>query len=147
MRKYVKLENNIIVSNIVIESNLVAAFPKFDSNNPELIGFKEVLDIPPEVTNMQIFEQQGYSLKEDGTVSWDYAITDVTQEDLFENLIRRRRSFELTACDWTQTADAPLTAEKKAEWATYRQALRDLPSQYPELTFDTEIIWPTKPTK
>jgi hypothetical protein len=145
MRKYVKLENNIIVSNIVIESNLVAAFPEFNPDTPELVGFKEVLDIVPEVTNMQIFEQQGYSLKDDGTVSWDYVITDVTQEDLIENLIRRRRSFDLAASDWTQTADAPLTAEKKAEWANYRQALRDLPSQYLTLTFDTEIIWPTKP--
>jgi hypothetical protein len=30
--------------------------------------------------------------------------------------------------DWTQTLDAPLSDAKKVEWATYRQALRDLPS-------------------
>lgn len=30
--------------------------------------------------------------------------------------------------DWTQTVDAPLSDSKKAEWATYRQALRDLPA-------------------
>jgi len=28
--------------------------------------------------------------------------------------------------DWTQMPDSPLTTEKKAEWATYRQALRDI---------------------
>jgi len=41
--------------------------------------------------------------------------------------VRATRDALLTACDWTQLADSPLTAEKKAEWATYRQALRDLP--------------------
>ena len=41
------------------------------------------------------------------------------------------RSFRqgfLIESDWTQTVDAPLTASKKAEWATYRQALRDFPA-------------------
>jgi hypothetical protein len=47
----------------------------------------------------------------------------------------------LTESDWTQMADTALTTEKKAEWATYRQALRDLP---------TASGWPhthTMPTK
>lgn len=146
MRNYVKVEDNLIVTNIVIESNLQAAFSDFNPDYPEAHGFKEVLDILPEVTNMQTFEQNGYTLKSDGTVSWDYTIIDVTAEDLMDNLIRRRRAFELAASDWTQTQDSPLTAEKKAEWVIYRQAIRDLPAQYPNLTFDTEIIWPTKPT-
>ena len=33
----------------------------------------------------------------------------------------------LAESDWTQVADTALTTEKKAEWATYRQSLRDLP--------------------
>jgi hypothetical protein len=42
-------------------------------------------------------------------------------------LIRMRywRDGELTRTDWTQVADAP--TDKEA-WATYRQALRDLPA-------------------
>jgi hypothetical protein len=40
---------------------------------------------------------------------------------------RSRRDGRLTRCDWTQIADAPLTTEQKAVWATYRQQLRDLP--------------------
>lgn len=35
------------------------------------------------------------------------------------------RRFLLKDSDWTQLPDVPLSAEKKAEWATYRQALRD----------------------
>lgn len=40
--------------------------------------------------------------------------------------IRMWRDAQLSACDWTQLADAP--ADKTA-WAEYRQALRDLPAQ------------------
>lgn len=39
--------------------------------------------------------------------------------------VRLWRDSELAATDWTQVADAPVNA---AAWATYRQALRDLPA-------------------
>lgn len=39
---------------------------------------------------------------------------------------RTQRDRLLTACDWTQLGDAPLTADSKAAWVAYRQALRDL---------------------
>jgi hypothetical protein len=39
--------------------------------------------------------------------------------------LRYWRDGELTRTDWTQVADAPAD---KAAWATYRQALRDLPA-------------------
>ena len=45
----------------------------------------------------------------------------------FEGEIRRIRNDLLSESDWTQTVeDAPLTEEMKAEWATYRQELRDI---------------------
>ena len=40
---------------------------------------------------------------------------------------RGLRNKKLAKCDWTQAPDSPLSEEKKKEWATYRQALRDLP--------------------
>jgi hypothetical protein len=40
--------------------------------------------------------------------------------------IRATRNQLLKDCDWTQAVDC--TIAKKTEWATYRQALRDLPS-------------------
>lgn len=54
--------------------------------------------------------------------------------------VRATRGALLTACDWTQIADSPLTAEKKAEWATYRQALRDLPDAegWPDVDFPND---------
>ena len=38
---------------------------------------------------------------------------------------REKRDRKLAASDWTQMPDSPLSDSKKAEWATYRQALRD----------------------
>ena len=40
--------------------------------------------------------------------------------------IREKRNRYLLASDWTQMPDSPLSDEKKAEWRTYRQALRDM---------------------
>ena len=39
--------------------------------------------------------------------------------------VRNWRNAELIKSDWTQVEDSPVD---KAAWATYRQALRDLPA-------------------
>ena len=48
---------------------------------------------------------------------------------LWDELINKRNR-RLQDSDWTQMPDSPLTDTKKTEWATYRQALRDLPQQW-----------------
>ena len=53
--------------------------------------------------------------------------------------LRLKRDELLTASDWTQVSDAPVN---QAAWATYRQALRDIPQQQ---GFPCEIAWPAKP--
>jgi len=62
-----------------------------------------------------------------------------------KDLIRRERNYILLTTDWTQMPDAPLSDAKKAEWATYRQQLRDLPSSYTEDDDLNSIVFPTKP--
>jgi hypothetical protein len=62
-----------------------------------------------------------------------------------EAYIRELRSRYLTLSDWTQAADSPLTDTKKAEWATYRQQLRDLPADADNYSTIDDIVWPTKP--
>ena len=65
----------------------------------------------------------------------------------YTDWMRQKRRLELISCDWTQGADSPLTDSKKAEWRTYRQALRDLPSTLSSPITDRDSIsWPTKPT-
>jgi hypothetical protein len=48
--------------------------------------------------------------------------------DLDFTMVRAERNSKLSQSDWTQTSDSPLTDEKKAEWVTHRQALRDYPA-------------------
>ena len=50
---------------------------------------------------------------------------DANNEQKWEQ-IKLWRNAELNRTDWTQIADSPAD---KAAWATYRQALRDLPAQ------------------
>lgn len=59
-----------------------------------------------------------------------------------EQMVITKRNAMLIGSDWTQLADVALSQEKKQEWATYRQALRDITDQpnFPDVSF------PTKPT-
>lgn len=59
-----------------------------------------------------------------------------------EEEVRRQRDDLLNKYEWT-VASPDLTDDKKAEWKTYRQALRDLPAQS---GFPWDITWPTKPS-
>ena len=62
--------------------------------------------------------------------------------DLDMNDVRSQRDGMLSAADWTQIADAALGDHTAEEWATYRQALRDLPSVYSRVS---EVVWPEDP--
>jgi len=57
-------------------------------------------------------------------------------------VVRTDRDQSLYGCDWTQIAGAPLDASDVAAWATYRQALRDVPD---DQTDPYDISWPTPP--
>jgi|TARA_B110000483_G_scaffold223537_1_gene281484 hypothetical protein len=60
--------------------------------------------------------------------------------------VRALRNSFLSESDWTQNADSPLTDVKIAEWATYRQALRDkMASLSSELDDPEDVVWPTTP--
>ena len=71
---------------------------------------------------------------------------DVVNRPPTLDYIRSMRLSILEDCDWTQAADSPLTDSKKAEWATYRQALRNLPTSYTNDDAITDVIWPTAPS-
>jgi hypothetical protein len=63
-----------------------------------------------------------------------FTLPTPTMDDL-----RSKRDALLAQSDWTQVADAP---GNTAAWATYRQALRDLPANTSDLA---DITWPTPP--
>jgi len=60
--------------------------------------------------------------------------------------IRSQRTFLLAESDWTQVVDSPFSDSKKAEWATYRQALRDLPTTQASASTENDIVFPTVPS-
>ena len=82
-----------------------------------------------------------------GPVFTDGETTAVEQEAAYKaakdaeqaKSIRNSRTEKLKDSDWTQIADS--TADKTA-WATYRQALRDVPTQ---AGFPWDITWPDAP--
>jgi len=59
--------------------------------------------------------------------------------------MKAERRDRLYDSDWTQGEDSPLSTEKKAEWATYRQALRDLPDSHTNIINIDDVVWPEEP--
>ena len=56
--------------------------------------------------------------------------------------IRATRDQILRDTDWTMTTGASVD---QAQWAAYRQNLRDLPQTYKDKTPD-DVVWPTQPS-
>ena len=81
----------------------------------------------------------------DGQWFTKYSVADMDDEakaatDAAQTVsVRDQRNKKLADCDWTQLADAPVD---KAAWASYRQELRDIPSQ---AGFPWEVTWPSVP--
>lgn len=57
--------------------------------------------------------------------------------------LRTERDDLIAKTDWTQMPDVPLDEAKQAEFATYRQTLRDIPQTYDD---PDAVVWPDKPT-
>jgi len=84
--------------------------------------------------------------KWNGSSVVDYTQPYVNNENA--NAVRAERDRLLLVSDWTQGTDSPLSDSKKAEWVTYRQALRDMMASYTDNANNTvaETTFPTKPS-
>ena len=65
------------------------------------------------------------------------AVDGLTWDD-----IRATRDGILSSTDWTMTTGASVD---QAQWAAYRQSIRDIPQTYSGKTPD-EVVWPTQPS-
>ncbi|MFH4464979.1 tail fiber assembly protein [Vibrio diabolicus] len=76
-----------------------------------------------------------------------YGVSESEREDIIVAAkwfdVRALRDKLISDTDWTQIPDAPLSDEKKTEFATYRQSLRDIPQN---IGNPDDVIWPEKPT-
>lgn len=78
----------------------------------------------------------------DGDVATGTFVVDSDLDNPADEFERGERNRLLAASDWTQMPDSPLSDADKTAWATYRTALRDVPSQS---GFPGNIVWPTPP--
>lgn len=132
MTKYAIIENNKVINTIVWDGDITKWSPssgqttvKIGDNDVE-IGFNY---------NGSIFSG---SFKEP---DWKGEGPDDDTDLAKWSLLRTERSRRLQSTDWSQGADVPDVIKNK--WKTYRQALRDLPSN----TLDPlNPTWPEEPS-
>ena len=76
----------------------------------------------------------------------EWAKTNTTDPDdvnvVTWDSIRRERDQILRNTDWTMTTGATVD---QAQWAAYRQVIRDIPQTYKDKNPD-DVVWPTQPS-
>lgn len=125
----------VISSISTLEGTEEVTRPAFDNdNNPKTLAYAEV-SIDDSKTHLAVYNAE----------TEEIIYNEETNLITLSIQLRKIRNNRLKDCDWTQAIDSPLSAEKKAEWATYRQALRDLPSSYTDSDTFEDVIFPVKP--
>lgn len=147
---YAKIENGQITEYPIYQGDL-KYLVGFDDNSgqefetPE--GYVAVEDVPrPEIEinyDQKIIDDIPQLIEDKWTRVW--TIKPLTQEELelktqrMASYVREQRNKLLANTDWTQLPDSPIDG---SIWITYRQELRDIPSQP---GFPWEINWPNSP--
>jgi hypothetical protein len=147
---------------VLRKENLNTSFPRVWGDNVlNMLNVDEVLSSSPPsgVGPYQVAQPNGALQNSDGNWEQDWAIVDMFSDDSSGTKAEKEAAYQaeqdaaaatlnrairddlLSVSDWTQIADAPVSA---GQWATYRQALRDITSHanWPHLD---EADWPTKP--
>ena len=75
-------------------------------------------------------------------LEWAKTNTAEEPDGLTWNDIRAKRDAILKETDWTMTTGATVD---QAQWAAYRQVIRDIPQTYKDKTPD-DVVWPTQPS-
>ena len=75
-------------------------------------------------------------------LEWAKTNTAEAADGLTWDDIRSTRDGILQSTDWTMTTGASVD---QAQWAAYRQNIRDIPQTYSGKTPD-EVVWPTQPS-
>jgi hypothetical protein len=112
----------------------------------EELGLDPVFESPtPTTTRYQTAFKDGVEQDAQGRWLWKWSISEMdddakaAKDAEAAKSVRADRDKRLAECDWTQLSDSQVD---KAVWATYRQALRDVPAQ---AGFPYDITWPNKP--
>ena len=126
--------------------------PTWDTTTTEVLealGATVVLEGPQaEPTRYQVAFRDGIE-QIDGQWFTKYSVSDMDAEAIAAvdanqaNSVRTQRDEKLKECDWMVVKSIETQAVFSTEWATYRQALRDVTAQS---GFPWEVQWPEQPT-
>jgi hypothetical protein len=144
---YAYLQSGTVIEYPVYAGDIQLRFPNTSFSIPfePPSDYVFVAGIPQPSCNYTQNIAEGTPELIEGTWTQVWNIVDATTKQITERTdakkqeIRANRNRRLTECDWTQLSDAPVNA---AEWATYRQELRDLTTQ---AGFPWNIDWPEAP--
>ena len=102
-------------------------------------------------TNEIIFFTDMYYLEADvnnvATIFEALYISSTTPTSFSADTLRGQRKDLLNNSDWTVMSDSPLSDSKKAEWVTYRQALRDITNGVSTEEQALAVTFPTEPAQ
>jgi hypothetical protein len=128
-----------VLTNVSLPQTLTA-------NDLAAIGYAELPE-DNRVIERQMFHSIGPdipTLDENGVPQRVYKFTPYKPGELQGRWasLRMKRDKLLSDSDITQLADYPISPQLRAQWVTYRQALRDMTSQSEDPQM---IVWPTAP--
>ena len=154
MTMFIQLVDGQPVGHAVVEENFRMLFPNTSFSWPfvpediEPLGFGLYdFSSQPDLATFEKAVEVAPVKDEYGRWRQTWAVEPMTDEEVAARTeqewgaVRGQRNFLLTRTDWTQLPDAPLTNIETQEWASYRQALRDITTQSDPFN----IQWPTAP--
>jgi len=118
------------------------------------IGWVPLKEVNVTPARNQVFDTDVVTVEADRVIL-THRVRDMTAEEITQHAedrlrqLRKERNQKLVASDWTQASDYPsfifpLSDAKRAEWTTYRQSLRDLPTTADMTAWPD--VWPTEPS-
>jgi len=136
--RYYDITNSAIVSErqiIKANPNTSFALPLSDATLADLNIAKLLEDPRPSYDPDTQVVIEGAVEERDGSYYQTYSVIDRPAEAIENDLknkkanVRAQRNARLAETDWAILPDSPLSAEDKAVYQSYRNALRDVPAQ------------------
>jgi hypothetical protein len=146
---YARVENGAVVEYPVHAGQIKERYPNISFSIPfsPPDGYEEVgQGVYPtyDINTHRVWESTPVRIN--GVLRQTWVVEPLSQQELNQRAaskadsVRQQRNQRLSATDWTQLLDSPVNA--RAAYTTYRQALRDLPTQ---TGFPWNVIWPQEP--
>ena len=126
---------------------------RYNIDSGEILGYGTIgFTIPDEVPANEGYmhwfgiepnPKYNYEVQDGAVVLKSDADRQARVDEILARSIRGQRDTLLAQSDYVILPDAPYSDTTQSAYRTYRQELRDLPSQ---AGFPTNVTWPAKPT-